>query len=168
VRKLAFDLLGDRDPRKDIGLDAWGQLLGTQYGHDLAASALRKHFSARELTPAWFADRLLDERSKVFDFVSDLLTKVHTHKSLGAAFFRDLLDDPRLTHNAAKFALEALTRFPGRGLRPRVPRAHGPPPERPRDDPAVDRRGADQGRGHRRRFLARRRLPDHLGRRPLY
>jgi hypothetical protein len=113
VRKLAFDLLGDRDPRKDIGLDAWGQLLGTQHGHDLAASALRKHFSARELTPAWFADRLLDERSKVFDFVSDLLTKVHTHKSLGAAFFRDLLDDPRLTHNAAKFALEALTRFPG-------------------------------------------------------
>jgi len=113
VRKLAFDLLGDRDPRKDIGLDAWGQLLGTQYGHDLAASALRKHFSARELTPAWFTDRLLDERSKVFDFVSDLLTKVHTHKALGAAFFRDLLDDPRLTHNTAKFALEALTRFPG-------------------------------------------------------
>jgi hypothetical protein len=42
VRKLAFDLLGDRDPRKDIGLDAWGQLLGTQHGHDLAASALTK------------------------------------------------------------------------------------------------------------------------------
>src|SRR5690606_22612499 len=59
VRKLAADLLGDRDPRKDIGLDAWGQLLGTQHAHELAASALRKHFSARELTPAWFADRLL-------------------------------------------------------------------------------------------------------------
>lgn len=113
VRKLAVDLLGDRDPRKDIGLDAWGQLLGTQYGHDLAASALRKHFSARELTPAWFTDRLLDERHKVFEFASDLLTKVHTHKSLGAGFYRDLLDDPRVSGNAAKFALEALTRFTG-------------------------------------------------------
>ncbi|MBL9104628.1 MAG: BRCT domain-containing protein [Myxococcales bacterium] len=112
VRKLAFDLLGDRDPRKDVGLDAWGQLLGTQYAHDLAASALRKHFSARELTPEWFKERLLGDR-KVFDFASDLLTKVHTHKSLGAAFFRDLLDDPRITTQATNFALEALTRFQG-------------------------------------------------------
>jgi hypothetical protein len=113
VRKLAADLLGDRDPRKDIGLDAWGQLLGTQHAHDLAASALRKHFSARELTPAWFADRLLDERGKVFEFASELLMKVHSHKSLGASFFRDLLDDPRVSSNAARFALDALSRFPG-------------------------------------------------------
>lgn len=113
VRKLAADLLGDRDPRKDIGLDAWGQLLGTQHGHDLAATALRKHFSARELTPSWFADRLLDERGKVFEFASELLTKVHTHKSLGAGFFRDLLDDPRVSSQAARFALDALSRFPG-------------------------------------------------------
>ena len=116
VRKLAADLLGDRDPRKDIGLDAWGQLLGTQYGHDLAATALRKHFSARELTPAWFADRLLDERGKVFEFASELLVKVHTHKSLGAEFFRGLLDDPRVSGQAAKFALDALARFPGEDL----------------------------------------------------
>lgn len=113
VRKLAADLLGDRDPRKEVGLDAWGQLLGTQYGHDLAATALRKHFSARELTPQWFTDRLVDERGKVFEFASDLLTKVYTHKALGAAFFRDLLDDPRVSDAATKFALDALTRFPG-------------------------------------------------------
>lgn len=113
VRKLAADLIGDRDPRKDIGLDAWGQLLGTQHAHDLAASALRKHFSARELTPEWFADRLLDERGKVFEFASELLMKVHTHKSLGAGFFRGLLDDPRVSANAARFALDALSRFPG-------------------------------------------------------
>ncbi len=116
VRKLAADLIGDRDPRKDIGLDAWGQLLGTQHAHDLAATALRKHFSARELTPAWFADRLLDERGKVFEFASELLVKVHSHKSLGSAFFRDLLDDPRVSANAARFALDALSRFPGEDL----------------------------------------------------
>ena len=27
VRKLAQDLLGERDPRKDVGLAAWGELL---------------------------------------------------------------------------------------------------------------------------------------------
>ena len=61
VRKLARDLLHDRDPRKDVGLEAWGRLLGTPHGHELAASALRKHFGARELTPEWFRDRLSRE-----------------------------------------------------------------------------------------------------------
>lgn len=116
VRKLVADLLGDRDPRKDIGLDAWGRLLGTQHGHDLAVNALRKHFSARELTPAWFTDRLLDSRQKVFAFASELLTKVHSYKSLGAEYFRDLLDDPRISANATNFALDALSRFPGEEL----------------------------------------------------
>lgn len=112
VRKLVATLLGDRDPRKDIGLDAWGRLLGTQHGHDLAVAALRKHFSARELTPAWFADRLLDSRQKVFAFASELLTKVHSFKTLGADFFRDLLDDPRISASATSFALDALSQFP--------------------------------------------------------
>lgn len=116
VRKLVADLLGDRDPRKDIGLEAWGRLLGTQHGHDLAVKALAKHFGARELTPEWFRDRLLDDRRQVFKFASELLPKVHTHKALGAAFFRDLLDHPRITANATEYALDALSRFPGEEL----------------------------------------------------
>ncbi|HEY8376972.1 MAG TPA: hypothetical protein VIK91_10810 [Nannocystis sp.] len=111
VRKLVADLLGDRDPRKDIGLDAWGRLLGTKFGHDLAAAALRKHFSARELTPEWFRDRLLDSRRQVFTFAAELLPKVHTPKSLGAEFFRALLDDARITAFATEFALDNLARF---------------------------------------------------------
>jgi hypothetical protein len=112
VRKLAKDLLHDRDPRKDVGLDGWGRLLGTPHGHELAAAALRKHFGARELTPAWFRDRLVSPERVVFDFASDLLAKIHPQKTLGADFFRDLLDDERLTAHAARFALEALTRYP--------------------------------------------------------
>src|SRR5262249_55586115 len=50
VRKLACDLLLERDPRKEVGLGAWGQLLETDHGHSLAAGVLRKHFGARELT----------------------------------------------------------------------------------------------------------------------
>jgi len=112
VRKLARDLLHDRDPRKDVGLEAWGQLLGTPHGHELAANALRKHFGARELTAEWFKERLLSEKKAVFDFAAELLAKVHGPKVLGAAFYRDLLDDPRLTAGCARYAVDALGRFP--------------------------------------------------------
>ena len=111
VRKLAADLLKDRDPRKDVGLDAWGSLLGTRYGHDLASAALQKHFGAREMTPDWFRDRLLSGDRKVFKFASTLLGKVHTLKSLGAGWFRELLDDPRLDSQAATFATHNLGRY---------------------------------------------------------
>lgn len=111
VRKLAADLLKDRDPREDVGLDAWGSLLGTRYGHDLATAALQKSFGARELTPDWFVDRLLSGDRKVFQFASDLVGKVHTLKALGAGWFRDILDDPRLDHQATRFAMQNLGKF---------------------------------------------------------
>lgn len=110
VRALARDLLHDRDPRKDVGLEAWGQLLGTPYAHDLAAAAIRKHFGARELTAAWFRERLLSDNDQVFRFASDLLLKVHTAASLGSGFFCGLLEDDRVTDDASEFALTALSR----------------------------------------------------------
>src|SRR5512132_165524 len=112
VRKLARDLLADRDPRKDVGLEGWGRLLGTEHGHEPAAAAIRKHFGAKELTPEWFRERLLSPVDEVFELGADLLGKIHAPKALGAAFFQGLLDDPRLTPEAARFALDALTRFP--------------------------------------------------------
>jgi hypothetical protein len=112
VRKLAADLLKERDPRKDVGLDAWGSLLGTRYGHDLAADALAKHFGARELSPDWFRERLLSNDNKVFQFASGLVHKVHTRAALGAAWYRALLDDERLDWQVSNFATEALGRFP--------------------------------------------------------
>ncbi len=111
VRKLAHDLLGDRDPRTEVGLDAWGALLGTRYAHDLAATVLRKHFGSRELTREWFTERLLDANNKVVDFVRELLPQVYSYETLGATFFRDLLDRPDIGRAAATFALDAVTRF---------------------------------------------------------
>ncbi len=112
VRKVARDLLADRDPRKDVGLEGWGRLLGTEYGHEPAAAAIRKHFGAKELTPEWFRERLLSPNAAVFEFGADLLGKIHAPKALGAAFFQGLLDEPRLTAWASRFALDALSRFP--------------------------------------------------------
>jgi hypothetical protein len=112
VRKLSRDLLHDRDPRKDVGLEGWGRLLGSPHGHELAASALRKHFGARELTSEWLKERLLSPDNQVFALGAELLGRVHTPKALGAAYYRDLLDDARLTSSAARFSLDALSRFP--------------------------------------------------------
>ncbi|MDX9720340.1 MAG: BRCT domain-containing protein [Myxococcota bacterium] len=112
VRKLARDLLRERDPRKEVGLDAWGRLLGSEHAHELATEMLRKHFGAGELSKDWFKDRLLSENEQIFEFASSQLGRVHSEKALGATFYRDLLDDPRLTENAVEFALDALSRLP--------------------------------------------------------
>jgi hypothetical protein len=48
VRRLALDLLQGRNPRTEVGLDAWGWLLETEHGRDLAAANLRQHFGPRE------------------------------------------------------------------------------------------------------------------------
>jgi hypothetical protein len=117
VRKLALDLLKDRDPRTAVGLDAWGWLLETKYGHDLAAAALRKHFGARELTPAWFKARLFSPGQKAFEFVRKFLPEVHPPQKLGPGFFMDLLDSletapgPQPPRHIATFAAEELQRF---------------------------------------------------------
>ncbi len=90
VRKLAIDLLTSRDPRKDVGRDAWGQLLDTRHGAKLAGDMLRKHFGARELTPEWFAERLLSAPGPAFDFACKQLTAVIPLNKLGVDFFVDL------------------------------------------------------------------------------
>jgi hypothetical protein len=108
VRTLARDLLQDRDPRTEVGLEGWGRLLGTPHAHELAAAAIRKHFGARELSPEWFAARLLSDHDRVVEFAIELLPKIHLPRSLDANFFRGLLDDARVGSRAALFALEAL------------------------------------------------------------
>jgi hypothetical protein len=116
VRTLALDLLRGRDPRTEIGLDAWGWLLETRHGHELAANALRQHFGPRELTPDWFKARLFSPSTQAFQFVRKLLPSVHPPQRLGPAFFAgliDALDDPdaEAAENVADFALDELARF---------------------------------------------------------
>lgn len=123
VRKLAADLLTARDPRKDVGLDAWGQLLGTDHGHELAAAAVRNHFGAKELTPEWFADRLFSESEEAFEFAADLLPRVHPPAKLGAPFFTNLIDriagdEYWIDARVARFALDQLQKFDPNTLDP--------------------------------------------------
>ena len=115
VRKLAADLLASRDARQDVGLEAWGQLLETEYGHEFAAAAIRKHFGPKELTPEWFRDRLFSPGEEAFEFASALLPQIHPRQKLGPAFFIDLIeriDDPddAAAARVAPFALSELER----------------------------------------------------------
>jgi BRCA1 C Terminus (BRCT) domain len=116
VRKLAIDLLQGRDPRTEIGLDAWGWLLETKHGHKLAATALRKNFGAKELTPDWFKARLFSENKEASEFIQKLLPEIHAPDKLGPTFFADLFDsitdfNRPSARNVAGFALAQLARF---------------------------------------------------------
>ena len=126
VRKLAFDLLSALNPRRQVGLTAWGKILKTQYGHAYAAQVLRKHFGARDLTPEWFRDQLLTNHADTVKFAKELLPQIHSYKKLGPSFFMDLLEDlipiyPENTYNVsntASFALNELMRFDINALDP--------------------------------------------------
>ncbi len=117
VRRLAADLLGDLDPRKDVGLDAWGRLLETENGSKLAADAIRKNFGPKELTPEWFRTHLFTPHDDAFRFLSGLLAQVHPAEKLGPDFFRGLIEaapedvDEDAWGHVAPFALKQLERF---------------------------------------------------------
>ncbi|MGP0067272.1 MAG: BRCT domain-containing protein [Isosphaeraceae bacterium] len=116
VRRLAADLLQSRDPRKEVGLEAWGRLLESQYGLELAKAALHKHFGARELTPDWFRDRLFTRNAAAFDFVQKFLLQIHPAESLGPGYFVGLIEAADAKEDVrpagvARFAMSQLARF---------------------------------------------------------
>ena len=104
VRSLANDLLRSRDPRTEIGLEAWGELLDTDHGNELAAEMLRKHFTAKDLTPEWFKERLLSGRQQSCDFAQKNLFEVHSLKKLGSEYLLDIYHDADPHHNHAAFS----------------------------------------------------------------
>jgi hypothetical protein len=116
VRRLAADLLQARDPRKEVGLEAWGRLLESRHGLELASAVLHKHFGARELTPEWFRDRLFTRNAEAFVFVQKLLLQTHPAQSLGPGYFVGLIEaaDTKEDVQASgvpQFAMTQLGRF---------------------------------------------------------
>jgi len=129
LRNLAKDLIKDRDPRKDVGLDFWGRLLEISEGHDFAAEILQKHFTARELTPEWFRDRILSGEGESLDFAIRFLPQIHPRQKLGTEFFCNLVKDIDKAHfflqpQIAQFAFEELARSDVSTLDPDFLRTH--------------------------------------------
>jgi len=93
LHKLAADILSDKDPRKEITLEMWGQVMDTNGGYKVAAEILGKHYGAKELTKEWFKGRLLSARNpSTADFVFTQLPKIHPIKTLGSSYFVELID----------------------------------------------------------------------------
>lgn len=116
VRRLAADLLQGRDARKDVGLEAWGKLLESRYGHELAAATLRKSFGAKELTPDWFRERLFTRNFEAFKFISTFLLQTHPANTLGTDYFLGIIEagdrrEEGRTGRYSPFAMEQLAKF---------------------------------------------------------
>ena len=110
VRELATDLLRSHDPRTEVGLDAWGRLLDTGYGNAMAVEMLRKHFTADDLTPEWFKERLLSGKKLSSDFARKRLLEIHTAAKLGAEYFYDVYNDASPMHHSKtiQFAINQI------------------------------------------------------------
>lgn len=111
VREVVGDLLRDRDPRREVGLDAWGELLGTTYAHEMAVEMLREHFGASELTPDWFRPRFLSDQWNVVQFAVERFADVHKTESVGVDYYLELLDAETIQSTAASFVVGCLERF---------------------------------------------------------
>ncbi len=117
VRRMARDLIAARDPRDEVGLDAWGRLLASDSAYDFAAAALRKHFTARDLTADWFAARLVADNDAVVRFACENMARIHKPAGLGSGWFTallhgDALHDSDASWQAARFALDMLEKLP--------------------------------------------------------
>lgn len=111
VNKLVIDLLQDRHPRNDVGLEAWGRLLEFEHCNEFVTKILREHFGAKELTPEWFKSLLLNDSYYSLRFVEKNLLEVHSRKSLTATFFCDMFLEEKLGHDASDFCLNMLDKF---------------------------------------------------------
>ncbi|MCP4159146.1 MAG: hypothetical protein GY760_03655 [Deltaproteobacteria bacterium] len=114
VRELASLLIKEYDPRKDIGLDAWGELLETENGHDFAAEMIRKHFGASELTKEWLKERL---KTKItFKFAESTIVELYKLDQLGIDFFIDIIEtsdkvSSNIRYNNFNFAKNNIEKF---------------------------------------------------------
>ncbi|HHL19036.1 MAG TPA: hypothetical protein ENJ33_04810 [Thiothrix sp.] len=117
VRKLAKQLLSERDPRKEVGLDAWGQLLEYKHSNAFASSQLRRHFGRKELSAAWFQQRLLSATHYSVSFSKTNLLELHPLKTLGVTYFQTVLAELDIEKDyASQVAIFCLKQLEALGL----------------------------------------------------
>ena len=105
ARKLGFFLLSEKDPR-EVGLAAWSKLIGSEHGHKVAITALKKHFSSKELDLNWFRSILL--RPEAFEFAAAYIKELHGKKALNPEFLCPLLSEPDMHDDLAEFLMTEL------------------------------------------------------------
>ncbi len=92
LNTLIQQLLGERDARQQIGLDAWAELLDIDAFYDFAAKALQQHFGRKALSPEWFQRLILGRRGQAYRFAKHYLLELHPAKTLGVSYFQHLME----------------------------------------------------------------------------
>ena len=87
VRAFAINTLLSRDPIAEVGIKGWGQLLDTKHHHKTAIEQLSRHFTRRDLTPAWFFARLTSGKRHSVHFAIKKLPELYSAKELGVDYF---------------------------------------------------------------------------------
>lgn len=91
IRAFAINNILSRDPVADIGVSGWGQLLDTDYHHDIASKQLSLHFTRSELTPDWFSERLTSGQRHSMDFAIRKMPELYSAKELGQDYFINIM-----------------------------------------------------------------------------
>lgn len=112
ISKLVRQLISDRDPRKEIGLEAWRELLATREHYAFAETALIKHFGRKELSLEWFQQLFIQGTQSSFKFASEHLLALYPLKKLDVSFFQAVLDqisnEADEAYEVVDFAVEHL------------------------------------------------------------
>ena len=120
VSQVVQQLLSERDPRKDIGLDVWGQMLEFDQHYQFTTSILRKHFGRKELTPEWFSERLIAANGMGQRFSREALIELYPAKTLGLDYFRDIAEqldsDKPDAGSVSRFVIEHMEQLGVAGL----------------------------------------------------
>ncbi len=91
LTKFALELIAEKDPRKEVGLEGFVKIISTGSAYDFVVESLQKHFSASELTPEWFKQLLLSENESRVSFAIEHLFDFHPRKNLELEYFNDII-----------------------------------------------------------------------------
>lgn len=119
--KLIRQLISERDPRSELGLEAWRQLLALPNYYEFAEGALHKHFGRKELSTEWFQQLFLSSNAGL-KFAKKYLLEWHPLKTLGTAYFQGILEQLDTNNDehreVADFALTHLVQLELKELSP--------------------------------------------------
>lgn len=109
TREFAMSQILSRDPRTEIGIEAWGQLLNSPFAKT-ASEQIITHFSRRELTPDWFFTLLTSQTKAPADFAIAQLPTLYRADELGVDYFLNVIEQLD-THYPAYQVNKAVMQF---------------------------------------------------------
>ncbi|TNE49953.1 MAG: hypothetical protein EP343_10320 [Deltaproteobacteria bacterium] len=115
LNKFGSQLLSDKDPRDDIGLENLQVLLRIPNALDIAKKKLESGFRPTEIPLDWFKPLLFDDSWNLPEYAVSYLKKQYPTKQIPTEWLQDLLQDPGMegsyySYMAREFAMSLLSK----------------------------------------------------------